>query len=286
MIHNSVACQDLNQPDAPLRFYWKIKDGKAGSIFVPGQPNTFYWPGHGFCANGKLYIFLHRIVSKKNDLTAWDFAAVGDDLVCVQNPQDKPTAWRMKNKSLPPGMIWGNAVIVDGDFLYAYGSSPTAAQGPFKHPIVLARLPLDKLQEQDLSSAWQYWCEPGQWSDKADHLKVLIKDGASEMSVGRVRGLCGYFAVYTAAGIGPDILARHADCPEGPWSEPQEIYRCPEPGKGQFLYAAKGHPELATADGEMIITYCCNCESFAENFQHAEIYRPRAVRIILKQSND
>jgi len=112
---------------------------------------------------------------------------------------------------------------------------------------------------------------------------ILMADGAPEMTVSRVGGLAGYFATYIRAGIGKDISIRHADHPEGPWSEPQTVYHCSQPSKDSFIYGAKAHHELATSEGELVITYCRNSPSLQENVNHPEIYCPHGVTVMLRQ---
>jgi hypothetical protein len=110
-----------------------------------------------------------------------------------------------------------------------------------------------------------------------------MADGAPEMTVSRVPAMSGYFATYIRAGIGQDISIRHADRPEGPWSEPQKIYHCSLPSKESFIYGAKAHAELATNSGELVITYCRNSPSLQENVDHPEIYLPHGVFVVLKR---
>jgi hypothetical protein len=109
-----------------------------------------------------------------------------------------------------------------------------------------------------------------------------MQDGAPEMSVCRIKGMQGYYAVYFPGGLGPTIALRHAEHPEGPWSEPQTIYHCQEDSKKIFVYSAKAHPELARRDGELPITYCSNTETLQANFANADIYIPRGLLLQLK----
>ena len=61
------------------------------------------------------------------------------------------------------------------------------------------------------------------------------------------------------------------------------VYRCPEmdwPSKA-FCYAAKAHPELASAPDELLITYAANSWEFWNLFKDARLYWPRFVRVKL-----
>ena len=112
--------------------------------------------------------------------------------------------------------------------------------------------------------------------------KELYFGGSIEMSVSPFKD--GFVSVYTKLGMSPEIVVRRAARPEGPWSEPVVVYRCPESdwSKNYFCYAAKAHPEVAAGDHELIVTYACNSTSFPDLFRDLRIYRPRFVRIALE----
>ena len=313
MVNNSAAAQELETGEGeqkPLAFFWKSADGKPKALIEPeraaspgaqsqdSQSESWFWPGDGAAVGGKLYVVLHFVRRKPGDSSCWGFVGAGHQLAQIDNPLADPTSWQIHLKPLPSGIEWGNAVLEEGGFLYVYGEYPSAGEGFFKHPTVLARISTDKLQNMDMES-WQYWCNQtsggsagagsgssvgsGLWREQAQDPQILMADGAPEMTVSRVRGMPGFFATYIRAGIGQDISIRHADKPEGPWSKPQTAYHATLPSKQSFLYGAKAHPELATRDGEMVITYCRNSPSLQENVDHPEIYLPHAVTVLIEQ---
>ena len=154
-----------------------------------------------------------------------------------------------------------------------------------------------EVMEPDLSCV-EYFLEDGSWSrvlasagnEKNQNIfkdakkpKILFMDGAPEMSVCRVRGLPGYFAVYMPP-LTRRIAMRWAEKPEGPWSEPLTLYNCPEKDDSILQYSAKSHQELLSddaADGELIVTYCRNTKTMEEHFSKPEIYFPQALKIRL-----
>jgi hypothetical protein len=107
---------------------------------------------------------------------------------------------------------------------------------------------------------------------------------ATEFSVSRLAGGKGYVAVYTENGLGRRIVGRFAAAPEGPWSTPVLLYLCPETAgdKGLFSYGAKAHPWAAAGD-ELLISYCVNAWDFGRLLRDASVYRPRFVRVKLRQ---
>jgi hypothetical protein len=288
MINNTVAVENTRDQLQPLQFFWRMTDDKPAAVFASNRPNEWFWPGDGITVDGKLFVFLHR-VRRTNSSSAWGFEPAGEILVCVESPLDEPPSWKYCQVPLAAQFRWGTAVATDDQYVYAYCEYPSAEQQWFKHPTVLARIEKDKLKKLD-DNGWQYWChsstnpDSGVWRDQPTDPIVLIPDGAPEMTVSRVPGLPGYFATYTPAGIGNDIAIRHADRPEGPWSDPQVVYRCPAAhGVSKvFTYGAKAHPELAKKPGELVITYCQNSESLQDNVDHPQLYIPHGMSVILR----
>src|SRR5579863_10359902 len=99
------------------------------------------------------------------------------------------------------------------------------------------------------------------------------------MSVSSFDG--GFAAVFTRGGLSPEIVVRQAPRPEGPWGPPAVVHRCPEAdwNPKYFCYAAKAHPELASGDRELIVSYAVNSTDFGQAIRDLRIYRPRFVRV-------
>ena len=83
--------------------------------------------------------------------------------------------------------------------------------------------------------------------------------------------------------FGKHLLARTADRPEGPWSDPVPFYEVPglPEGSKRFTYAGKAHAECSKA-GELLVTYAINGSEFADILAHASVYRPYFVRVPLE----
>jgi hypothetical protein len=130
-------------------------------------------------------------------------------------------------------------------------------------------------------AAWRFRTADG-WGEKADGAAPLADGMANEFSVSQLPGGKGFVAVYTENGLSDRIVGRFADSPEGPWSAPVLLYRCPEMAKdaGVFAYAAKAHP-WAAAGNELVVSYCVNAWKFGRLFEDEKVYRPRFVRVTL-----
>jgi hypothetical protein len=104
---------------------------------------------------------------------------------------------------------------------------------------------------------------------------------ANEFSVSYLAAIDKYVALYTEKGFSRNIVVRFAPEPWGSWSEPTTIYACPEVDRSAdvFCYAAKGHPDLALAPDELIVTYIANSFDFEKMAADATLYRPRFLRV-------
>lgn len=247
-----------------------MQDGRSFAFTVPARrverpEEEWYWPAAGCVVGERPYFFWMKCRAWPEGPPGFQFEVVaheltrGDDVVEVPGP-----------------VLLGAAAVVDGDWLYAYGLKPGAERS-----LYVARIPLSALRRLDMS-AWTYWTAAG-WG--AGDPVPLIPDGATEMSVTRVQGLPGFYAVYTPNGLGGDIFLRQAARPEGPWSEPICVYRAPEADRGMLVYGAKAHPEQAWGDGDLFVTYNCNLADFQELLRRPQVYRPRAVLIHLEGSS-
>jgi hypothetical protein len=290
MINNSAAWQRLDDSDAPFQFFWRGSSKQPQSILPSDQHGTWFWPADGAILGGKLYIFLHRERRKPAQEPDFGFTEAGNVLIQVNNPLAKPTAWRMRSKSLPAGkeaIQFGNACLVKDDYLYTFCSYPPAQQGLNKHPLTLARIHKNKAASMDMAGL-QYLCHSGnddsnahQWLNKLIDPVILFPDAASEMSVCQIPGIDGFIATYCPDGFSPDIVVRHAMTPEGPWSQPITIFHCPEDLSKIYVYSAKAHPELSKNRGELVVTYCRNTKFFADQLKQPDIYAPRCLIVRL-----
>lgn len=300
MINNSAARQKLDESGdergQPLEFIW----GHGDSSLFPGN-KSWLWPLDGGQIDGQIYEFMNVVAAKRSRDPNFAFHVEHQMLMHLNNPEDQAQNWKFSTTLCKvQGVQLGNAVCVDDRFIYVYSSSLKDAHGNAKHPIILARISRENLehpgsQERGVTRKIEYYCgnqsaansEKKIWNKSHTHATILFPDGAPEMSVTKIPTQPGLFAFYFPPGFGNTIVMRHADHPEGPWSEPQPVYQCPEDTKKYLLYSAKAHPEQSQNPGEITLTYCVNAiatgkESLPAN--PASYYYPHAVRVVIGKS--
>jgi len=277
MINNTIALQTGTDPlTASVAFFWQTtKDGKPAAFITPDDGIGEFWMSHGTVAEGKLYLFLTQIVEGGQYIGTW----LGE----VDNPQDEPLNWRIKQYKVPFGryskngnLYFGVAVMRDMDSIYIYGCDEDWKKGMGGRSMIAARVPPDKIADFE---RWRFWNGTG-WVKDFNQASGLFDGTGAEGSVSFQPATKKYVAVYTDEGMSANIMMRISDTPIGPWSEPYEVYKCPEYKwhKTYFCYAGKGHPELSRPD-ELIVTYACNSTDFGQMARDARIYRPRFLKI-------
>lgn len=285
MVNNTLAVQSGHGADAGIRFVTgTTREGKPAAVFTPAEGEGWFWPQAAIRVGERLHLFLPRLIRTK-DGGAFGFRQVDQYLAVVDNPDDEPEKWRVKQHKLPfaefmrgRARSWGSAVLGDGDRVYIYGYDE-GGEGIGRRRLLVARVPGG---EVDDFHAWRFRTAKG-WSEKPEEVAALADGLATEFSVSPAPGGHGYVLVYTENGLGDRIVARFAEAPEGPWSTPVLLYKCPEMAKdkGVFCYSAKAHAWAATED-ELLVSYCVNAWEFARLFRDEKVYRPKFVRVKLR----
>lgn len=278
MINNSAAWQQRDDL-TKLEFFWNENKDGPFALLKPDRKDEWYWPGDGAIIDGALYLFVHVIRHKEQGAPGFQFDWFADELLRIANPNDPPTKWRIEHRHLSNDFKWGVACAADAEFLYAY-SLFNAKQRPLEAPVAVARIAHATLKKFDKLD-WEVLNSSGRWVSKLSEAAPIIRDGASEMTVQRIRGIDGFVMTYMPLGLSTDIVVRHAAKPEGPWSAPLKVYQCPKQEKGVFMYAAKGHAELGTKDGQMIVTYCRNIGDLSEHVKRPTLYAPQVIEVNL-----
>jgi hypothetical protein len=287
LVNNALGVQAKGGKDTAIRFVvGKARDRKPAAAFAPVDGKGWLWPQAAIRVADRLFVFLPQ-VEKSDDPGVFGFRHVAQWLAVVENPDDEPEKWRVRQRRMPFADFgpdrersWGSAVLEDDGFVYVYGYDEAKGNGIGNRRLTVARVPAAKLDD---FGAWRFRTADG-WSAKAADATAWADGLATELSVSRAPGGKQYVAVYTENGLGDRIVGRFADAPDGPWSAPLLLYTCPEMGadKGVFSYAAKAHPWAGAAD-ELVVSYCVNTWQFSRLFRDDQVYRPKFVRVTMRQ---
>jgi hypothetical protein len=260
LIRNSVAIQTGYDPTtASMEFFWR-SDQDEPLAFFPAKDGVWYWPGDGERIGDKLVLFMMSVRAAERGL---GFEVFDSDAFIVENPDDVPSAWVMRELELPSNLmniVVGSASVFAQDgFLYTLG-----AREPGPHNMYLIRYPLPASGEPDLT--------------KPEHLGMVFEDGQVELTMHYHAPRNAWMSVQTQGFGVADLGFRTAKDMRGPWSDLELFYRPPEAEiPDAMIYAGKAHPQIEGA--ELVVTYASNNFEFSKVVENSSIYYPRFVRM-------
>ncbi|MEJ2728837.1 MAG: DUF4185 domain-containing protein [Deltaproteobacteria bacterium] len=288
LVNNTVAIQHGRRPpEAEVDFYWgRADDGSPAALIRPVDGGGWFWVFDGVMTAKGLYIFLIQVERTAAD-AVFDFKIIGVWLGHVENPGELPSAWRVRQSRIPwsifsesKSILWGSAVLKIDDVLYIYGTVEDPGRLDRTKHMILARVPEALLSDY---SRWRFYAN-GSWVSDFRQAGPLSANLPHEYSVSYLPVLKQYAVVYSQDGLSKNILARLSPEPQGPWSDPVQLYQCPEAemDNSVFCYAAKAHAALSQTPDELIITYIANSVDFNKVANDSLLYRPRFIKVTFK----
>jgi hypothetical protein len=274
MVRNSIAVQTGADPSrAAIEFHWRGTADQPGSWFAE-DGEVWHWPLGGVCTGDAVTLFCTR-VRGTGEAGPFGFRAVGWTafvLRGIDGPVQRWTCERLATFAAGFPVVVGTAVIAGREWVHAY-----ALAEPGDHAVHLLRWPRAAFLAGDLLGP--QWFDQGAWRIQpllAPPPTPVLASGAPEFSVHRDRR--GFWMVQSLGFGGTDLAVRRAPAPEGPWSEPQVVFRPQESDlEGVFVYAGKAHPQLE--GGDLVLTYATNAWDFARAVADESLYFPRFVRL-------
>jgi hypothetical protein len=257
IVHNSVGVQC--GPEAPCTFIVREDaNGKPVDLIRPEDGRGWLWFQNGIMVKDKLYLFLSQM-----DLPTEKYRPerkpLGQWLAIVENPQDDPRDWCINQVRMPfasysrqRDVTFGSGAVVEGEFLYVFGSDDASRMSSLNRFLIVARVPLDRITEM---SEWRF-LRKGRWSHDFMQADRVAKQLSSDLSISYMPGIRRYLMVYTESDVSNRIVARTAPSPVGPWSEAETLHHCLDAHGDMrlYCYAGKAHPSLSS-DGRLVISY-------------------------------
>ncbi|MGB9597492.1 MAG: DUF4185 domain-containing protein [Candidatus Poribacteria bacterium] len=298
MVNNTLALLEGRGPiDSKIEFiYGNNGDGSRSSVFTPKTPKTqdkkcWYWLQDGVSLNGNIYIFPMVIEENPQGNEGFKFKLSGlamikipisnENLDLANHTQIDTPFYSVNGKrtlffgaGIMPNTIESGAIDPDG-YVYVYGRYES---GEVK--LAVARV---KAEDFEDFSKWRFW-NGKTWSDNIEDTTELGR-GGPELSVtpivsGHLKGKYLMVSMH----IERDLYIRIGESPIGPFGPRINIYHTTEPdaGNGIYTYNAKAHPNLSNP-GEWLISYNVNSMSWHHLINNADIYRPRFLKMRIKE---
>ena len=245
---------------------------KSSAAVPPGVTNEhekWYWPGHGFVKDDKLYIFQTLMYQGAEGM--WGFMYETTDILeySLHNLELISTTRIPFEGS--EDIHFGMAALEDGDYIYIYAQVDIDNSFEPISEALVARTTIDKLYTE-----WEYFDGSGWSLNSEDAVKMEgLADVAvsSQFNVFKLEDKYVLFTQHKQFNSG-EIYSFIADSPEGPWYNKQLLYEIPEHSNPNvFTYNAMVHPQFEK-EGKILINYNINNLDFSDQLKDVSTYRP------------
>lgn len=289
MIRNQVVLSDNT-----LRAPWRPVGAEA---FFPSSGTTWFWPTGALVTDRRpgedvVHVALARTTRNGGEelgSSSMHFEQVGVDIAEVRVPHGgspilssiRPLLTFTDREEKGHDIAWGAAMTIQGDDVVVYGSRSSGVPLEFGKAVFVARTRVQQLAD---FPTWTFWDGQG-WSTASDRAAPIIQPGRHGAST-------SFSAWYDASDkrwklvykrgefAGDAIVESTAARPQGPFTT--KVLTLLPPSSGTDLtYLAYAHPEIPTADGSTIVTFCRNTLDFEKSLSDAWLYRPQFMQFKL-----
>ncbi len=246
---------------------------KTSAAVPPGvtdEGQKWYWPGHGFVNDNKLYIFQTLMYQGASGM--WGFMYEKTDILEYSLPDME----LLQTTSVPfegsTDIHFGMAALKENDYIYIYAQKDVDnGLDPISDALVARTTP------DNLYTSWEYFDGSGWSGTPSDAVKMEGLSGVAVSSQFNVFKINGKYVLLTQEKQfnSGEIYTFIADNPQGPWYNKQLIYTVPQMDDSNlFTYNAMVHPQFEK-DGMILISYNINTSDFQQQHDDVSTYRPR-----------
>ncbi|TIC88859.1 DUF4185 domain-containing protein [Nocardioides sp. GY 10113] len=263
---------------------------EGGGAVIPDRGEVGYWPmsltATSYPGYDLVTVFAQRV--RTTGTGPFGFANVGPAVATYLVPVGgTPQLLEVRDLGVDDPdttrPMWGAASVVDGGWLYAYGT----ARPPDPELGTGFSLHVARVRPEDVGDLqrWRYWDGAG-WTRAADDAATLIgsEDGVSQtLSVFERDGTWYAFSKRDEV-FGSDLVFWTSPSPTGPFTAQPAVAELPsDAATGQLRYMPLAHPELLPEPGSVLVSYSRNSTDLGEVMRDPLLYRPRFLRVPLPQ---
>ncbi len=248
------------------------KGTNSSAAVPPGHyyEDKWYWPGHGFVAGDKLYVFQSLMYMAGEGM--WGFAYENSNLLQYSLPdfkleKDSPILFRSDKE-----IHYGAACFNDGDYIYIYAQVDVTNDLAAKTDVYCARTTVGGLY-----GVWDYWDGKDWVKDSSAAVGLSGLSSVSVSSQFNVFKLGNKYVLLTESKKlwEGEIYTFTSSSPQGPWGHKRTIYTVPAFTDPNLMsYNAMAHPQFEK-DGMILVSYCMNTSDGDQQARDVTTYRPR-----------
>ncbi|SMG41213.1 DUF4185 domain-containing protein [Arenibacter troitsensis] len=284
--------RDINSPMVNNTFIAVNKSGEThtalyqGTMANPdaflkpinGNPDEYYWPGHGFESNGKLHVFMSRFLHGDG---AWGFEFSGTDYITL----DAKTFRVISQQDLPYSNLnnvhYGHSGIHTSNYTYIYG----AWSSKDSTALHVARGKLNR--NTDLLDSFEFFDGKGWTADPIASAPLIgvVQPVPEQFSVFKYGNL--FILILQARELANgNIYSYISSTPTGPWRNERLLYHTTEQDNVKdevFTYNAMAHPQYIT-DNKLLVSYCVNSFDVSKIHKvNTDYYRPKFIWVPMER---
>ena len=175
---------------------------------------------------------------------------------------------------------WGAAAVVEGDWLYLYGTANPDQPYVFGFSLRLARVHPDDVLR---ASAWEYWTGADWVSDAAQSRELVPAEGGTSQTLSVFADGERWYALSKRNEfLGSDVVVWTAPEPWGPFDGGRTVATLPsDAAEGRLRYMPLAHPGLLPEPGTVVVSYSRNRTDVDEVVEDPTRYRPGFLRVDL-----
>lgn len=272
----------------------QVTTATSGPILPLDPNNLTVWPmsvlrldprpGDAADVTDVVVVFCSRV---QRGYRMWDFVVRGTDVAVYTVGADGVPRLTEAEQLTPDtpdlsSIHWGAGSVLDGDWIYLYGTRSTGEAYTYGHELFVSRIPTARFTD---GSAIEYW-DGAAWQADPSLSAPLIGaiEGVSQtLSVDLVDG--EWVAFSKLGGDIEDVGALWlSDSPTGPFTV-QPVLDSPgglPPGGpglddetvGYLQYTPLAHPDLPTEPGQMLVSVSRNVTDYDLLLENPELGRP------------
>lgn len=255
-----------------------------GPIIPDVEPGIVRWPMSVTVAEEegveKIVVFTGRI-RRGSSADVWGFRYLGSDAVTFtveagRAPQLDRILPLTPDVESANQVNWGSASMVSGGHIYVYGTQLPEGTA-FGRALLVGRSALTTAEDK---GTWEFWDGKGWQADSTKATPVIAAGGgvSQTLSVDEIDG--NVVAVSKKDGdLGSTVATWTSPSVVGPWTRATALEAPFLTARDEFAYAPLAHPEIALADGRLLVSISRNTTDLARLRQNPVIGRPKFAEI-------
>jgi hypothetical protein len=266
----------------------QLTDPQHGAVIPDPGAHLAYWPMSVVVLPGatdRLVVLCARIRRGTSGGGGLDFTFLGTSAAVFDVAHDAAPVLRGITSVTPDNpsttqVNWGAAAFATDKWIYVYGSRLTGEKGIFGRELLVCRVPADSPRD---AAAFRFW-DGATWQAKASRARPVLaaEHGVSQtLSVDRL-GPSDYTVVSKRDGdLGDFAYVWHGGSPTGPFTAHKAFSAPSNSSSGELQYAPLAHPEIAMADGGLLMSVSRNTTDLARLNADPSLGVPRFVEVKL-----